>query len=74
MIRISGLIQELEKVKEKHGDIPVAFKKPVTDEQIIRWVNDNTWISEVAYKIQETDDGLHEVYPLEVETKTLYFY
>lgn len=74
MVKISDLIQELEKVKEKHGDIPVAFKKPVTDQQIIRWVNDNTWVSEVAYKIQETDDDRHEVYPLETEIKTLFFY
>lgn len=63
MVSISTLIQELEKIREKHGNIPVVFKKV-----------DNTWLSEVAYKIQDTDDDEHEVYKIEVETKTLFFY
>lgn len=74
MVSISTLIQELEKVREKHGNIPVAFKKPLTYNQRTRWLIDNTWLSEVAYEITETDDYKHEVYGIEVETKTLFFY
>ena len=61
MVSISTLIQELEKVREKHGNIPIAIQ----DDR-------NKWVSKMYYMIAETDDGGNYVPNIEPETKIMF--
>ncbi|WP_191337858.1 hypothetical protein [Helicobacter pullorum] len=73
-MKISELIKQLQEIKKKDGDIPVAFKRPVLDQHKIRWLYDNVWISDSAYKIKETDDDIYKVYGVDGESKVLFFF
>ncbi|KPH53967.1 hypothetical protein HPU229334_00775 [Helicobacter pullorum] len=73
-MKISELIKQLEEIKEKDGDIPVAFKKPILDQHKIRWLLDNVWISDLYYKIKDTDNDVYKVYGVDGESKVLFFF
>lgn len=60
-MKISDLIEQLEFVKNKHGNVPVVFQN-----------NHNEWKSSLLYKIAETDDGDNYVPNIEPETKTMF--
>lgn len=52
----------------------MAFKRPVLDQHKIRWLYDNVWISDSAYKIKDTDDDIYKVYGVDGESKVLFFF
>lgn len=60
-MRIDELIKQLEIVRDKHGNIPVALQ----DDR-------NKWVSNMYYMIAETDDGGNYVPNIEPETKVMY--
>lgn len=78
-MKISELIKQLQEIKKKDGDILVAFKKPILDQHKIRWLYDNVWLSDLAYKIKDTDNDVYKVYdldgePIDKESKVLFFF